>query len=894
MAPGTSENAEQSTHRISANVKKYRLQNGLTLLIKENHNTPVAASVVFVKAGYFDEPDRLSGITHVIEHMLFKGTLRRPEEDQFAREIRELGGILNASTYYDRTSYYVVVPAEKLDHAFEIQADAIQNARIDPEALKREIEVIVQESMQKHDNPNAMLFESLYAAAYDQHRIRRWRMGYPDTLRSFTRDDLKQFLKDAYRPENMVVAVVGDVDAAEVRAMAEKQWGRLQRGTVALDAGPEEPENIGFRYKRLSGDTRQRLVCFHFPAPPILHPDVPALTVLGSLLSDGRSSRLFRHLREEMKVVNSSWASYEGFDKLGMFLLGAEVIEADPRKAEKALWGEILRLQQTPVHASELERIKIRIESQRLASQEEVLGMASELASCETMGGFEYADTFLEQLRAVTAEDVQRAAQTWFTLQKATLVEYLPSSDAVPEFSAESLEAELAHGHPASAVPVLPAGALSGATPEHHPFHFSRSAFDAVTRGLTLPWGGHLLYKTRRDLPLVSITILFHGGRRGESITSCGITNLMLKSCLKGTRNWTGEEIAARIEGLGSGIGITVGSDCFGFSMKVKRDLLSDAFAILSDVVAHPTFPSEQVEREKQAVLAELRRQHDSIGSVAMDLYSAACFGENHPYGLPAVGSPGAIEPLLRADLAVWHQRHVTAPNLVVGMVGDVDEREAVDLFSSLLDRRTSTAAERLPLPAHSGPLIREKAAVRDKQQTAAVLGFDGADMYSGDRHILDMAAEILSGMGGRLFRAVRGEHALAYQVAAFHRSRQEAGSFLTYVSTAPENEELARELIIKECERLGREPVTNRELEAARAAIIGQYTIGSQTFSSQSMELAGTGIYGLPLEEPQLYLQRIQDTTAEDIQYAAARYLDPARSCLGVVRGNTLNPIHK
>ncbi len=883
---GTASKSDHGQHRISANVQCYKLQNGLTVLIKENHNSPVVASLVYVKAGYFHEPDRLNGITHVIEHMMFKGTHRRPEEDQFAREIRELGGVLNASTYYDHTSYYVVVPAEHLDHAFEIQADALHNTRVDPEALAREIEVIVQESLQKRDNPNAMLFETIYETAYDSHRIRRWRMGHPETLRSFTRDDLKQFITDAYRPENMVVCIVGDVDPVEVKAMVERQWGRIPRGSVEITRGPAEVKTPGFRYRRLTGDTRQRLTCFHFPAPPEMHEDVPALMVMGALLSDGRSSRLFRHLREDLKLVNTFWASYEGFDELGMFLIGAECIHPDPREAERALWGEILRLQQSPVHRIELERVKIRVESQRLSSQEEVLGMASSLAANEASGGYQLTDTFLEQLRAVTAEDVMRVAGKWFHVSAASVVEYLPAADHTPEFSAESLEAELLHGHPASAVPVVAPGMSASPQPEHHPFHFSRSAFDAVTRGLTLPWGGHLLYKTRRDLPLVSITALFHGGKRGETLSSCGITNLMLKSCLKGTRRWSGEEVAARIEGLGSGIGITVGADCFGFSMKVKRDLLSEAFDIFSDVVAHPTFPTEQVEREKQAVLADIRRQQDSIGAVAMDLFSAACYGEDHPYGLPSAGIVTAVEPLLRADLAVWHQRHASAQNLVVGMVGDIDEAEAVELFSTLLERRVSTAAERLPLAAHGARSTAEKAVLRDKQQTASVLGFMGAGMYSPDRHVLDVVSEILSGMGGRLFRAVRGDHALAYQVAAFHRVRQESGNLITYVSTAPDNEETARDLILRECERLAREPVTTRELDAAKAAILGHYIIGSQTFSSQSMELAATGIYGLPLEEPQLYLERVQNTTIDDVQFAAAKYLDPRQSWIGAVRG--------
>lgn len=877
--------ADAPHDRIAANVVHERLPNGLTLLIKENHNAPVAAIYVLVQVGYFNEPNRLTGISHVIEHMMFKGTPRRPEEEQFAREIREIGGSLNASTYYDYTSYHVVAPSSVLDHALEIQADAIQNSRMDAGALTKEIEVIVQESLQKRDNPNAMLVETLYELAFDQHHIRRWRIGQPDTLRALTRDDLTEFVQQTYRPENMILAIVGDVDPVEAKAQVDRHWGRFKKGTVQVEDSPLEVERTDFRYRRISGDTRQRLVLFSFPAPSTLHEDSAAMMVLSAILSDGRSARLFRKLREELRVANSAWSSYEGFAQMGLFLLGAESHGADPRPAEKALWSEIVRIQYEPVGEAELRRIKRRVESQRLYAQEEVLGMARTLAGYEALGGYELTDTILEKLRAVTAEDVMRVANTYIKLEGAALVEYLPAQDNTPEFSSEQTIASL-YDAQANTEVMDRAPEAPPETQKAFAFHPSRTSFEAVTRGLPLPWGGMLYYKTRRDLPLVSITALFQGGKRGETISNCGITNLMLKSTLKGTHKYSAEEIANRIEGLGSGIGLSASADFFGFGMKIKRDALAEGFDVFAEVLARPSFPAEEIEREKQSVLAEIRRQQDNIGSLAMDLFSAAYYGEDHPYGLPAIGTADAIGPVMRTDLLLWHQRHVIAQNLVVGLVGDIDENEAIALFANLLERRTCARAERLPIPLQGKLSSPDRVLYRQKQQTAAVLGFHGAGLYNEDRYALDVLAEIVSGMGGRLFRAVRGEHALAYQVAAFHRVRQEAGNFITYAATSPENEEVARDLILRECELLAREAVSGRELESAKAAILGQYVIGTQTFGAQSAELATIGVYGLPIEEPQRYLEMVSNVTSDDVTDVAQRYLDPRNSWLGVVRG--------
>ncbi len=880
--------SETTKDQIAANVLCERLANGLTLIVKENPNSAVGACVVLVKAGYFNEPDHLTGITHVIEHMVFKGTPRRPEEDQFAREIRELGGVLNASTYYDQTAYHFVVPSEHLDHALEIQADAIQNARIDEASLAREIEVIVQESLQKRDNPNAMLVESLYELAFDQHHIRRWRIGHPETLRAITRDDILGFMRDTYRPENIIISVVSNQPAEEVKEMLVRQWGRFKRGELKLEVSPTETHRTDFRYKRLSGDIRQRLLLFAFRAPAELHRDAAPMMVLSGLLSDGRSARLYQKLREQLRVANSSWSSYESFDQFGIFLLGADSLTPNPEAAERALWSEIVRLQYEPVGEDELKRIKVRVESQRLFAEEEVLGLARTLAAYEAIGGYELVDTVLDRIRAVTADDVMRVANSWINLEGAALVEYLPAQDNVPESNPDKVIETLydAQAH-TEVLDTAPPSTVHESRVRS--LRTSSNAFEGITQTVSLPWGGHLFYKIRRDLPLVSITALFQGGRRGETISNCGITNLMLKSTLKGTQRFTAEQIVNRIEGLGSSIGLVVTSDYFGFTMKVKRDVLAEAFEIFAEVVARPIFPPDEVEREKQAVLADIRRQQDSIGSLAMDLFSAAYYGEDHPYGLPAVGTVEAIQPVMRTDVMMWHQRHAIAQNLVVGLVGDVEEADAVALFTDLLERRTSSRAERLPVPLQGKLATPDRVLYRQKQQTAAVLGFHGAGLYNEDRHIIDVLTEIVSGMGGRFFRAVRGDNALAYQVAAIHRVRQESGNFITYALTSPENEEVARDLILRECELLMNEPVTSRELESAKVSILGQYVIGTQTFGAQSAELASIGIYGLPMEEPQNYLDRVMAVTEDDLMDVAQRYLDPRNSWLGVVRGGAV-----
>lgn len=847
-------------------VRRVTLDNGLTVLVKENHTAPVAAALAHVNVGYFDEPDRWNGLAHVIEHMFFKGTRTRPGKEQVAEEVRAIGGSINAGTYYDETSYYIVVPSANVERAIEIQADTFLESLFDAEELAKEIEVIIQESKQKRDNPGAMALESMYAEAFDRHRIRRWRIGPDEVLRALRRDDLVAFIGQTYRPENIVLAVVGDVDTEAILRQVERCWGAMPRGTLHREPSPQEPPRMEFRFRRMRADIQQKLVEFGFHAPPLLHPDCAPLMVLGSLLSDGRSARLYRALKEEQRLVNSVWAGYEGFADIGVFTMGAETIGDDPLPTERALFEQVGRIAAEPPGEDELLRVKTRIESRRVYGQEEVLGVARNLAAYQSLGDYRLADEMLAQLQAVTPGDVRRAAAEYLRPARATLLEYLPATADVPERPREEVLRALAEAEgPAASAPTVSAAETAPALP----------TVSALANGATL------LYKGRRDLPVVALHVLFPGGKRAETPADAGITNLMLKASLKGTKSYAAAEIAERVESLGSGIGLTLTPDYFGFSMKLLSDRVREGLSILREVISLPTFPPEEVEREKQSIYGEIRRQQDSMSARAIELFSVACFGEQ-AYGLPPSGIPEAIAALTPDDLRRWHARWTHSAGAVVGVVGDIAEEALLDCLGDLIPAGTAPEAGGPITPLPSGERVAQVA----RHQTASVLGFAGADAFNDDRHALDVLAEITSGLAGRFFQAVRGDNALAYAVTSFHRARRDAGNFITYTATSPDREEMARDILLTECRRLAAEPVGERELADAKEAIRGEQAISLQGFGAQAAEMTVARLFGRPLDASERYLARVQQVTPRELQEVATRYLTPERYWLGVVRG--------
>src|SRR4051794_38439410 len=216
------------------------LPNGLTLLIQPDHSAPVVALVTHVKAGFFDEPDHWIGISHVLEHMFFKGTERRGV-GEIARETKAAGGYLNAGTGYDHTSYFTVLPASGLAAALDIQSDALRNSAIDPGELARELQVIIQEAKRKRDTPGAVAHETLHEVMFDRHRIRRWRIGTEEQLARLTRDDLWAYYRSRYVPERTIVAITGAFDADEALELARAAYGDWPVAPGAVDLSPEEP-----------------------------------------------------------------------------------------------------------------------------------------------------------------------------------------------------------------------------------------------------------------------------------------------------------------------------------------------------------------------------------------------------------------------------------------------------------------------------------------------------------------------------------------------------------------------------------------------------------------------------------------------------------------------------
>jgi zinc protease len=862
-----------------------RLENGLTVLVREDHSAPVVAVVTHVCAGYFDEPDEVVGISHVLEHMFFKGTKRRGP-GAIARETKEAGGYLNAGTIYDRTSYYTVLPAGALEQALDIQADALQNSVIDEDELRRELQVIVQEAKRKLDNPDAFAQETLFATMFDAHRMRRWRIGSPELLPTFTRDDVNRFYRSFYRPGNTIVAIAGDVDADDVFRRVQQQYGPMEDGPIERYRGPEEQPQQAFRYREMEGDIAQSLVEWGWHTPGTLHDDTAALGVLAIALGQGRASRLYRHVRDAGVASSASSYHYTPTD-VGVFGISLEVAPHNTAAAMTHTAAVLRDVLEHGITEEETARARNIIEARALRRLETMEGQATLLAEWQAHGDWRMAGDHIERCLAITPQQLLEVARRYLQPDAATALLYRPRGSEEFATDADSARrrifASLASFETSPDSGQLSARAVPAGATRIEPLWVE----DGV-RCYDLGTGSaRLILKQRRSAPLVSLGLYSTGGSIAEPPASAGITALMARTSVRGTRRRNAHQLAVATEALGASISPGAGTDLIDWSISLPSRHLRPGLQLLLEAALEPTFPAAEAERERRLLLADIDQIRDDMHQYPLRLALSTAFA-GHPYGLSLEALENGLRTIGAEGLSEWHRQRVLrgAPHIFI--VGDVEDADATaalcaDLVSGLLDDADGFTPD---TPGWHGPAERVES--RDKAQTAIAFAFAGPPRNHPDVFPLQVLSSAISGLGGRLFEELRSKLSLAYSVSAGPMPRWLGGAFVAYIGTGPEREAEARAALLRELARTAAEPLPADDLERAQRYMVGTWQIRQQTNGSQLGDLAWALLLGGGLSEIREHEARIRAVTAEMVQQAAARWLLPDRVVTGIVRGRS------
>jgi zinc protease len=859
-----------------ATIHRTVLDNGLTVLVRQDRSAPVVAIVTYVKAGYFDESDDVVGIAHVLEHMYFKGTPTRGV-GEIARQTKAVGGYLNAGTIYDHTSYYTVLPSSGFATGLDVQFDAYANSLIDADELARELEVIIQEAKRKSDNPGAVATETLYELLHDRHRIRRWRIGREPGLRALDRAAMMKFYRNHYHPGNTVLSIVGDVDPDEVMREVTQRYGALPAGVPARDVGPVEEAPAGFRYREWTGDIGQTQVAMGWRTPATLDPATPGLDILATVLGGGRASRLYRAVREQKLASSVSAYDYTP-TSLGVFVVHAETPPERAAEAASAMWAQLRSIRESGVTEAELLRAKRLYESRWVRRLEDMEGQANYIAEWEALGDWRRGDEYLARALAVTPEELTALARRYLDPDRAGIVVYRPEGSTQVARDTASMRAMLDGAAPAVVVPAsLPSieapAVIVGSTPDRQ---------EGGVRVYHTPAGVPVLVR-RKEGALLHAGVYALGGPREEPADEAGLTSLLVRSAIKGTTRRSAAQIAEEGELLGGSVGGAAGSESFGWSISVPARYGAEAVELLADVAQRATIPEEALETERTIALADLAALRDDMYRYPVRLATQAAWA-GHPYGVPASGDETTLPGITAARVRAWHRdRFLTAPT-VVAVVGDADPDELAGLAARAFGELRNGDVRPVDAPRWPEALV-QRVEQREKAQTALAMFFPGPSRTDDGRFAASMIAGVASGLGGRFFDELRDKQSLGYTVQAFASERALAGAFVAYIATGPEKEEQARRGLLAEFAKLRDEPVTARELEQAQTYALGVHAISQQSGGTVLAEMIDAWMFGR-LAELAEFDARVRGVTAAAMQAIARAYFDESRRVEGIIRG--------
>lgn len=825
------------------------LDNGLVMIASEIPGAEIESISIFVKAGSAQEAEYSgSGISHFVEHMIFKGTKIR-RAGKIEEQVKSLGGTVNGGTTYDYTNFEMSVPFERFYEGIEILSDAIMNPLFDANEFKKEKDVILREINMDEDDPGRYFSELIWSSVYTTHPYRYPIIGYESIFKKLTRDDLLKYHKAKYCPNNIVIAVAGPIKPKEAFAILKSQFKNFKMNFQNVTVLPEEPLQVTKREVSQSREVSLARLAVCYRGVPVNNKDLFALDVLSLILGQGDSSRLHKKLVVEKDLAYSAGSFNDTSKYQGFFGIACLLEEKNIQPAKKIIFDTIEDLKYKPINDSELAKAKRVVLTDYIFSLESVSGQSSELALNEVLcNDVNFSKRYIEGIDSVTAKGIQDVARRYLNENSMTVISLKPAK-------------------------------FEGAIKKEE---FFRKEKGLITK-IVLNNGARLLVKEDHSSPVVSINICFPGGTRFEDIDNNGISNLMSTMLTKGTKTMTQNQVSDFVDTKGAIFEAYSGNNAFGLDMKIIKQDLNQSLDFLYDCLSQPSFDSREFNVEKQRVLAAIESEQDDIFAFATRSLKETLF-KKHPFRFQVIGSQDSVSKLTREDIIDFYNKHLSFDNMVISIFGDVDKDAVAAKIESVFangkkGKNNAMDGQKnyewpvlLKEPSFDSP--REIKKYLPKEQAVVMLGFFGVSINDQDRYVLDVIDSILSGEGGRLYSQIRQKGAMSYIVGSYSVFGLDSGYSVFYAASTPKDIYEAKNKILKQLNILAKNKISIDELKRAKEELIGQEKINLQTNTSLSFVSSMDELYGLGFDNYLKYENNIRSVTVDDVLRVADKYL--------------------
>lgn len=873
-----------SAANITAGVRETTLPNGLRVLTKEVRSAPVVSFAVWYKVGSRNEHTGITGVSHLLEHLMFKGT-KKYGLGEISRTLFVNGAQFNASTYYDWTNYYATLASDRLELAMQIEADRMVNARIDKADLDSEMSVVRSELEGRENSPGTLLFQAVAAAAFQAHPYQWPVIGWRPDVENVPRDAIYEYYKKHYGPNNATVVIVGDFDTEKALALVNKHFGKLKRIPEPTPVYTAEPPQRGERRVevRRAGTLPMTMVAYRGPKGS--DPDAYALDLITTILSSGRSSRLYQNLVEK-QVASSADASFGSLRDPFLFGLTATARPGgNAPDLEKALLAEVEKVKTEPVTAEELARARSQIEADFVFQADSVTSQANQIGYWAMVDDWKYLSTYLQRIRALAPADLQRVAQKYFTEDNRTVGTFIPTSQGgqagpPPREASARVEKPQKGARP---IP-LPKPAKTSSAPRN------------VTR-FKLDNGVNVVVQENSTNPTFALRGSLPAGTVHEPESKSGLAALTAAMLTRGTQKRNALQFASALESVGASLnasGGTLNTSLSGQAQSKDFNLVMD---LLAEMLRQPTFPEADLQRLKGLALAGAEQEKDDPESLASRAFSRAVYPESSPLRPDTLEeSMQELSSITRADVEGFYRSQYGPDRLTLVLVGDVKADQVRQALQSRLgDWARNPQAK--PVPTLEVPLqkqgVRQVIQVPDKSETAILFGHAGGVKRSDPDFYATQVMNLILGGGGalnsRLGNVIRDEQGLAYTVFSFFDTDLYAGPFQVSLGTNPANAEKAVQSLQAELKRIREQGVTQREVEEAVAYLTGSFPVRLETNAGVANTLLAMEIYNLGPDYIERYGDLYRAVTVAQVNEAARKHLNPDTATLilaGTVAG--------
>lgn len=833
-----------------------RLPNGLLVYILRDARFPLVCTRLYVRAGSANENPRQAGISHVLEHMVFKGTEHRPK-GQVARDVESLGGYLNAATSFDKTWYLTDMPAQHWRLGMEVVKEMAFQATLEPAELDAEKDVVISELQRGEDSPQRKLYENLQTATLHNTPYGRPIIGYADTIRALTVEDLRAYVARWYQPDNMMLLVAGDIEPEAVLAQAQDLFGGLRNssdlalpGPLALEAAPGGPQ-----VEVAHGPWNKVYFGIAFPAPALRDLRSVDLDVLGYLLGGDGASQLYRKYKYERQLVDSISVDNMSLARAGMFSITAQL---DLDKLE-TFWNELARdlaaLSADEFTPEAIARAKFNLEDNLDRAGETLNGLARLKGAIQFDLGGEQAERNLRFTQSnVDKSQLQKAISLWFNPALARVRLLVP--EAAPQDLATRLEAALRSSWPG------PEQTGTASTAK------AKAAGERET--LELGNGRTLILIPDATVPYVSLDLLFTGGNALLEPGQQGLADLTARLLSDGCASLDAQGVERWLAERAASASASAGLQSFGVALTGPSRFNADYFGFLRDMLLSPRFEPQELKREVDNMQSAIRQRADKPLAYMFARVNPFLFPDGQPYGYDSLGTPELLASYDEATVRAFWKRQGAQP-WVLSVAGTFD-REAVIAFAKGLP--APDAPPVAVAPPRWGTEKRLALTLPGRNQAHLLEIFPTRSLIHPDAPALMLLQSVLSGQSGLLFTKLRDEQGLGYTVTAFNRNMPQAAFMAFYIGATPDKLDQARAAFAEIISGLRDQPLPEAVLRAGASRLLGEYMRDRQSLASRASEAATDALLHYPPDFTKTLLDKAAALSPEEVQAVARKYL--------------------